>query len=125
MYMHGGFSIDLVNIYLLNCYDYTTVEIAAGAHALMGGRTYGVYGTLRSSISWDLQMVSALLEMNEWDADVDDCVGVAALAWAASREKEEVVCMILVQENVNPNRADRKYSRRPLSREAEKGMREL
>jgi len=30
MYMHSGFSIDLVDIYPFNSCDYTTVEIAAG-----------------------------------------------------------------------------------------------
>jgi len=71
-------------------------------------------------------MVSAVLEMNEGDANIDDCVGMAALAWAASREKdEEVVKMILAQENVNPNLADSKYGRTPLSWAAEKGMRVL
>ena len=54
------------------------------------------------------RLVSAVLEMNEWDANVDDCVGMAAVIWAASIEKEEVVKVILAQENVNPNLADSK-----------------
>jgi len=66
-------------------------------------------------------IVSAVLELKEWDVNAYDCMGMTALTWAAARGHEEVVMMFLGREGVDPNQADTRYGQTPLSWAAEKG----
>ena len=59
-------------------------------------------------------IVTAVLEMKEWDVNAADCMGGTALTWATKRGQEEVVKVLLEREDVNPNTADTKYGRTPL-----------
>ena len=66
-------------------------------------------------------IVSAVLEMQEWNINSCDCMGMTALTWAAARGHSQVVKMFLGREDVNPNQADTIYGRTPLSWAAENG----
>ena len=66
-------------------------------------------------------IVSAVLEMKEWDLNACDCIGVTALAWASIKGNEEVVKMLLEREDVNPHPVDTESGRTPLSWAAENG----
>jgi len=59
--------------------------------------------------------------MRKWNVNATDCMGSTALTWAARREYEEVVKILLEGEDVNPNQADTEYGQRPLSWAAENG----
>jgi len=61
------------------------------------------------------EIMSAVLEMKEWDVNAFDCMGMTALTWAAARGHEEVVKMFLGREDVHLNQADTEYGRTPLS----------
>jgi len=60
-------------------------------------------------------LVSAVLEMREWDVNADDCMGMTALSWASLRGHDGVVKMLLEQDDVSPNQADTEYGQTPLS----------
>ena len=66
-------------------------------------------------------IVSTILEMNEWDVNASDCVGMTALTWAAGRGHEEVVNILLEREDINPDQADTRYGWAPLSWAAKGG----
>ena len=66
-------------------------------------------------------MVSAVLEMQEWDVNAGDCRGITALAWASGRGHEEVVKILLEREEVDPNQADTACGQTPLLRAVEEG----
>ncbi|KAG0632831.1 ankyrin repeat-containing domain protein [Tuber brumale] len=59
-------------------------------------------------------IVSAVLEIKEWDMNATDCTGSTALTWAAGRGHEDVVKALLEHGGVNPNTADTRYQRTPL-----------
>ena len=62
-----------------------------------------------------VDILAALLEMKEWDANAEDFMGTTALAWAAIKGHEEVVKMLLERKDVNPSQAGTLYSRTPLA----------
>jgi len=66
-------------------------------------------------------IVSAVLEMKEWEVNAHDCMGMTALTWASRSGHEEVVKMLLEREDVNPNQADTEYGQTPLLWAAEGG----
>ena len=68
-----------------------------------------------------VEIAAAVLDMKEWDVNAADCMGIAALTWAAIRGHEGVVKMLVKREDVNPNQGDTKYGRTPLARAAEHG----
>ena len=49
-----------------------------------------------------VEIVTAILDMKEWDVNAADCMGSTALIWAAIRGYEGVVKMLLEREDVNP-----------------------
>jgi len=63
----------------------------------------------------------AVLEMQEWNVNAYDCMGMTVLTWAAARGHEEVVKMFLGREDVNPDQADTEYGQTPLSWAAKNG----
>jgi len=66
-------------------------------------------------------IVSAVLEIKEWDINAYDCMGMTALTWAAVRGHEEMVKRLLGREDINPDQAEAKRGRTPLLWAAEKG----
>jgi len=60
------------------------------------------------------EILTAVLDMKEWDVNASDSAECTALAWAAARAHEEVVRMLLEQDGVDPNKADL-VVRTPLS----------
>jgi len=66
------------------------------------------------------EILTAVLDMKEWDVNTSDSAECTALAWAAARGHEEVVRMLLEQDGVDPNKADL-VVRTPLSWAAECG----
>ena len=59
-------------------------------------------------------IVSAVLEMKEWDVNAYDCMGMTVISWASLRGQDMVVKMLLEQDNICPNRVDTRYHRTPL-----------
>jgi len=51
-----------------------------------------------------------------------DNLGRTPVWWAAKRGYSEVVKLLLEREEVNPNQADNRYGRTPLSEAAEEGF---
>ena len=68
-----------------------------------------------------VEIVTAILDMKEWDVNAADCMGSTALIWAAVRGYEGVVKMLLEREDVNLNQPDTYNGRTPLSWAANKG----
>ena len=66
-------------------------------------------------------IISAVLEMKEWDVNAYDCMGMAVISWASLRGQDVLVKMLLEQDGISPNRADTKFDRTPLSWAAENG----
>jgi len=60
-------------------------------------------------------LVSTVLEMKQWNINVEDCTGMTALTWASRGGHEEVVKTLLEREGVNPNQAYTRYCQTPLS----------
>jgi len=54
-----------------------------------------------------LEMTSALLEMKEWDLNVDDATGNTAIAWAARGGHTDILKELLEQKDADPNIADK------------------
>ena len=52
-----------------------------------------------------VEVVAAVLEMKEWNANATDYMGGTALTWAARGGQEEVVKMLLDREDANPDQA--------------------
>jgi len=67
------------------------------------------------------EVVSAVLDMREWDANAADCSGNTALTWAAMGGHDGVVRRLLEQKDVNPDQPDTKYGWTRLSLAAENG----
>jgi len=67
------------------------------------------------------EVVSAVLDMREWDVNATDCSGNTALTWAAMGGHDGVVRRLLEQKGINPDQADTKYGWTPLSRAAVNG----
>ena len=67
-------------------------------------------------------IVTAVLDMKEWDVNAADCVGSTALTWATRRGQEEVIKVLLEREDINPNIADTQDGRTPLTLAAESGF---
>jgi len=67
------------------------------------------------------EVVSAVLDMREWDVNAADCSGNTALTWAAMGGHDGVVRRLLEQKGINPDQADTKYGWTPLSRAAVNG----
>jgi len=70
-------------------------------------------------------IVSAVLDMKEWEVNAHDCMGMTALTWASRSGHEEIVKMLLEREDVNPNQADTEYGGTPLSWAAMRGHEEV
>ena len=67
-----------------------------------------------------VELVTVLINDEDYEVDQQDCVGSTPLAWAAKNGHEGVVKVLLEQENVDPNRPD-VYDRTPLGWSAIKG----
>jgi len=67
------------------------------------------------------EIVAAVLEMNEWDANAADCMGSTALIWATRGGQEEIVKVLLEQQDIDPNTASTQDGWTPLTLAAEKG----
>ena len=61
------------------------------------------------------EVVSAVLDMREWDVNAADCAGSTALIWAAMGGHDGVVRRLLEQKEVNPDQSDTKCGWTPLS----------
>ena len=61
------------------------------------------------------EIVTAVLEMKEWDVNATDCLGSTALTWAAMKGNGEVVKILLNRGDVNPDQPDTRCDRTPLS----------
>jgi len=61
------------------------------------------------------EMVSAVLDMREWDVNAADGTGNTALTWAATRGHDGVVKRLLERKDVNPDQPDTEYGQTPLS----------
>ena len=61
------------------------------------------------------QVANTLLEMNKWDVNQRDGVGVTPLIWAASCGHEEAVELLLEQKDIQPNQPDMNDGRTALS----------
>ena len=72
----------------------------------------GLHGVAFLGIS---EIVSAVLEMKEWDGNAYDCMGMTALTWASFRGHDEVVKVLLERGDINPEQPDTRYGRAPLS----------
>ena len=68
-----------------------------------------------------VKVVTAVLEMKEWDVNASDCMGSTALIWATRRGQEEIVKVLLEREDIDPNTADTKHGRTPLLLAAQNG----
>ena len=85
-----------------------------GPYFHWGGGPTGFTGLHVASFLGIVELVAGVLEMREWDVNITDCMGSTALIWAARKEYEEVVKVLLEREDVNPNQADTVYGRTPL-----------
>ena len=85
-----------------------------------GGPT-GFTGLHGASFIGEVEIMSGVLGMKEWDINGTDCMGSTALRWAAEKGHQEVVKMILEREDVNPDQRGTKDDRTPLWLAAEKG----
>ena len=72
-------------------------------HLYKAGRPSGFTGFYGAAFLRIAEMVSTLLEMNKWDVDAYDSMGMTALIWAARRGHERVAKKLLEREDVNPN----------------------
>ena len=72
-----------------------------------------------------VEIVAAVLKMQEWDINAGDCFGSTALTWAAERGHEAVVKMLLKRAEINPDQADIKYGQTPLLWAAAHGHQEV
>ena len=72
-----------------------------------------------------VEILPALSEMKEWDANAGDFMETTALAWAAIKGYEEVVKMLLERKEVNPSQAGTLYGRTPLAWAARCGHEEI
>jgi len=61
-----------------------------------------------------VEMVSALLEMEQFDVNETDWMGATALTWATIKGHEEVVKMLLERGDINPDEGDTRHDRTPL-----------
>jgi len=61
-----------------------------------------------------VEILSAVLEMKEWDVNARDCCGRTAFMWAAERGHGTMVKMLLEREDINPNQADKYLGVTPL-----------
>ena len=60
-------------------------------------------------------IVSAVLEMKEWEINAEDCMGMTALTWASVKGHEEVVKALLERDDINPDQPDTECWQTPLS----------
>ena len=60
-----------------------------------------------------VEVVAALIEVEDCDINQGDCTGFTPLIWAARRGNEAVVRLLLTRDDVNPDKAD-KYGQTPL-----------
>ena len=67
------------------------------------------------------EITVALLGMNYWDVQVTDFNGNTAIIWAVRRGHSGLARILLERSGINPNKADTKYGRTPLSWAAESG----
>ena len=74
-------------------------------------RFAGLHGAAYLGI---VEIVSALLEMEQFGVNETDWMGATALTWAAIKGNEEVVKALLEREDVNPDQEDTDYGRTPL-----------
>ena len=66
-------------------------------------------------------VVNALIEMNRWDVNQRDRLGMTPLVWAAMYGHEEVVGLLLQQKHIQPDQPDEVYGRTALSWAAANG----
>ena len=67
------------------------------------------------------EVANILINMNRWDVNEADGVGVTPLIWAARYGHEEAVRLILRIKHIQPDQQDTKYGRTALSWAAENG----
>jgi len=91
-------------------YDFDQVRGPAGFTGLHGVAYFGI-----------AELVGAVLDMKEWDANALDRTGRTALTWAAYKGHEQVVKVLLKLEDVKPNCVDIKCGLEPLSWVARSG----
>ena len=68
-----------------------------------------------------VEIVTAVLEIKEWDVNAADCMGSTALTWAIRGGQAETVKVLLEREDINPNTADTQDGRTSLTLAAENG----
>jgi len=78
----------------------------------------GLHGVVFLGI---VEVVSTVLDMEEWDVNAYDCMGMTALTWGSGKGYEVVVKMLLERGDVNPDQVDTFYGQTPLSWAAENG----
>ena len=68
-----------------------------------------------------MEIIVALLEMNKWDPQATDFNGNTTISWILEGEHLGVVRVLLERSEVDPDTANTKYDRTPLSRAGENG----
>ena len=66
-------------------------------------------------------VTNTLINMNRWDANQRDSLGMTPLIWAARYGHEEVVGLLLRTKQIQPDKKDTNYERTALSWAAENG----
>ena len=61
------------------------------------------------------EVTNILIDMNRWDVNQRDGLGMTPLIWAARYGHEEVVRLLLRENDIRPDRPDEEYGRTPLS----------
>ena len=67
------------------------------------------------------ELASALTEMNRWDVNQNDSMGMTPLMWAARYGHEKLVRVLLREKHIYPDQRDTNYGRTALSWAAEYG----
>ena len=100
-----------ISVQLLYRYDWMIFWRPGHRSARLTGFT-GLHGVAFFGIE---EMVSAVMDMREWDVNAADGTGNTALTWAATRGHDGVVKRLLERKDVNPDQPDTEYGRTPLS----------
>ena len=74
-------------------------------------RFTGLHG---ASFIGEVEIVSGVLGMKEWNINETDCMECTPLTWAAEKRQDEVVKMLLERGDVNPDQADTFYGQTQL-----------
>ena len=82
----------------------------------------GLHGVVFLGI---VEVVSTVLDMEEWDVNAYDCMGMTALTWGSGKGYEVVVKMLLERGDVNPNQLVANCGRTLLLWATESGQEEI